>query len=287
MHRALSAAGKFNNPENLGKSTLSKFLSMVCNTSLERRASHVVVCFDGPESFRKEIYPKYKANRGKKGEGTTIIKADGSEFHSNVEVGSLIKPAKQILTMAGITYSHKRKYEADDLMASVGRSLYDVATVEISTGDKDLNGEVNDRVRIWNALTKEYIDEKAVIKKWGIKPKQMRDMLCLVGDDVDNIPGVPGFGKKTAAAFLKEYGSIKKALETESGLAKLKPYSQRLRMAKALTTLRGDLIYQLEDLVIQDFDPQLMEHVWKIPDSLKLLGDTRKAAKIKGLFGRK
>jgi DNA polymerase-1 len=287
LHRALSTSGKFNNPDNLEKNALSKFLSMVCNVSLERRATHVLVCFDGPESFRKEIYSKYKANRGKKGEGMTLTTADGGEFKTSVEVGALVKPAKQILTLAGITYSHKRRYESDDLMASAARSLYDVATVEIVTGDKDLNGEINDRVKVYNSMTKQLLDDKAIWKRWGIKPRQMRDLLCLLGDAVDNIPGTPGFGPKTAQAFLAEYGSIKKALETKSGLKKLKPHAQQLRLAKALTTLRGDLVYQLEDLVISEFDPALTEHVWKIPESLRLLGDTRKAATIKGLFGRR
>lgn len=260
---------------------------MICNVSLERRATHVLVCFDGPESFRTEIYPQYKANRGKKGQGTTLLKYDGTEIHTNIEVGTLIKPAKKILTMAGLTYSHKRKYESDDLMASAARSLYDVAYVEIVTGDKDLNGEINDKVKIYNSMLKEVIDDKWVMKRWTIKPKQMRDMLCLLGDSVDNIPGTPGFGQLTASRFLKQYGSIKKALDDKEGRKILKPHAAQLQLAKALTTLRGDQTYQLEDLVIQDFDKELANHVWKIPDSLKLLGDTRKAAKIKGLFGRR
>lgn len=280
-------AGKHRNPDNLEKNALTGFLSMVCNVSLERRATHVLVCFDGPESFRTEIYPKYKANRGKKGAGTTLLKYDGTEIHTNIEVGTLIKPAKQILTMAGITYSHKRKYESDDLMASAARSLSPAAYVEIITGDKDLNGEINERVKIYNSMTKELVDEKKVMKRWGIKPKQMRDMLCLLGDSVDNIPGTPGFGQLTAARFLKKYGSIKKALDNKEGRAVLKPHAAQLQLARALTTLRGNLVYELEDLVIQDFDKELANHVWKIPDSLKLLGDTRKAATIKGLFRRR
>lgn len=286
MHRAFSMAGKHRNPDNLEKNALSGFLSMICNVSLERKATHVLVCFDGPHSFRKDIYPDYKANRGEKGQGTVLYSHDGTEIHTNIEVGSLIKPAKKILTMAGLTYSHKKGYESDDLMASAGRSLYDVALVEIVTGDKDLNGEVNDRVKLYNPMLKEVIDEKWIMKRWGIRPKQMRDLLCLLGDGVDNIPGTPGFGPKTAAKFLKKYGSIKRALDDREGRRILKPHAAQLQLAKSLTTLKGDQTYQLADLVIQDFDRQLIDHVWKIPDSLKLLGDTRKAAKIKGLFGK-
>ncbi len=287
MHRAFSMAGKHRNPDNLEKNALTGFLSMVCNVSLERRASHVLVCFDGPESFRTEIYPKYKANRGKKGEGTTLFKYDGTEIHTNIEVGTLIKPAKKILTMAGLTYSHKKKYESDDLMACAARSLCEEAYIEIVTGDKDLNGEVNEKVKIYNAMLKELIDEKWILNRWGIRPKQMRDLLCLLGDSVDNIPGTPGFGRKTAAKFLKKHRSIKRALDDPEGRAILKPHAAQLQLAKMLTTLRTDVTYKLEDLVIQDFDKELTNHVWKIPDSLKLLGDTRKAATIKGLFGRR
>jgi DNA polymerase-1 len=280
-------AAKHRNPDNLEKNALTGFLSMVCNVSLERRATHVLVCFDGPETFRKDIYKKYKANRGKPGQGTTLIKHDGTEIHTKIEVGTLIKPAKKILTMAGLTYSHKRKHESDDLMASAAVSLYDVAFVEINTGDKDLNYCVNDRVKIYNSKDKVLVDEKWIKKRWGIRPKQMRDLLCLLGDAVDNIPGTPGFGPKTAIKFLQEYGSIKRALDTRDGRALLKPHAAQLQLARALVTLKTDVTYQLEDLVIQDFDKELTEHVWKIPDSLKLLGDTRKAASIKGLFGRR
>ena len=287
LHRVFLMAAKHRNPDTLEKNTLTSFLSHVCNTSLERRASHVLVCFDGPHTFRKDIYPKYKANRGEKGGGSTLITHEGEEIHTNIEVGTLVKPAKEILTMAGLTYSHKKKYEADDLMGSAGVSLSPVSLVEIVTGDKDLNASVNERVKIFDSKLKLLIDEREVFKKWGIKPKQMRDMLCLLGDAVDNIPGTPGFGKKTAAKFLRKHGSIKKALDTKEGRKILRPHSAQIQLARALTTLKTDVVYKLEDLVIQDFDIELTEKVWKIPDSLKLLGDTRKAATIKGLFGRR
>lgn len=288
LHFSFSRAGKHRNIEHIEKNTLTGFLASICNVALQHKCSHLIVCFDGPENFRKSIYKKYKANRHKNDkDGTTFTKPDGTEITTKVTVGTLVKPAKQLLKVAGITYSHKKSYESDDLMACVAKSLGDEHRIVIFTRDKDLHATITDNVSVFWPQEKKLMRKAEVIEYFGVKPTQIRDFLALVGDAVDNVPGVPGWGPKTAQEYLRTYGSIKKGLQDKEGYKKLKPYLAEVALAKKLVTLRRDQTYVLEDMTIEPFDESLSELVWKVPDSLKLLGDTRKASVIKGLFGKR
>jgi DNA polymerase I len=288
MHRAFSIAGKHRNPEHLEKSTLTGFLQSICTTALERRATHVLVCFDSGRSFRKDIYKDYKANRTKNKE-TTFVQKDGTEFTTTLTPGSLVPTAKKILELSGITHAHKKGYEADDLMACAARSLVSQSakvTVEVNTRDKDLLGEVNDRVKVWWPREKKLIDAKGVVEYWGVTPDKMLDMLTLIGDEIDNIPGIPNWGQATAGGLLNKYGSLKEALRHKKVQEQLRPHMATLRLARQLVKLKTDISFVLDDLVVEDFENELTDYVWKIPEALKNLGDTRKAASIKGLFSR-
>jgi DNA polymerase-1 len=125
-----------------------------------------------------------------------------------------------------------------------------------------------------------------VIKQFGVRPDQIAEYLALMGDKVDNIPGIPGVANKTAAKWLNTHGSITAMLKDPKIKAKLQPHKSQLVMAKKLTTLRCDLKFKLEDLIPQPLDHSLSEHVWQIPKSLKELSDARLFASKRGLFGK-
>lgn len=286
IHRALSLAGKHRNIEHIDKNTLSSFLSTVCNVTLQQHATHILVCFDGPHSFRKDIYPKYKANR-MRGDSSVIVTAEGKEITVPWTPGKLVKPAKQILGLAGITYSHKKSYEADDLMNCAAKSAVKQGFwCVITTRDKDIAVCVNDKVKLWWPIEKRLMDEATILEHFGVPPHQISDMLALIGDGVDNIPGIEGWGPVKAAKFLKRFGSIEAARNDPEGRKILKPHLKTINLSHRLTVLRDDQHYNMDDCVIQPFDQELNDYVWKIPQSLKELGDTRKASSIKGLFGR-
>lgn len=287
IHRAFSNAGKHRSIETIDKNTVTSCLSSMCSLALAHHCSHMLVTFDGRGTFRKDIFADYKKNRSHK-ETTTIIDGQGVEHNVPWTVGKLVEPMKQVLDRAGITHSQKKKYEADDLMGSATKSISaEGHRVVVFTRDKDIAATVDELVHLYWPIEKRLMKAKDIYEYFGVRPKQIRDYLTLLGDGIDNIPGIPGWGPDRARKYLAKYGSIKKGLEDPEGRAILKPHFAIIRLGKQLTTLRRDQHYDIEDCVIQPFDSELQDLVWRIPDSLKQLGDTRKAAGIKGLFGRR
>src|SRR5204862_7877325 len=124
-----------------------------------------------------------------------------------------IPAIEEIALGLGLPVLEIRGVEADDVMASLARrGQQDGFDVTLVTSDKDLVQLVSDHVKLLSPVGRgeEYvwIDRAAVIQKWGVTPEQTRDVLALMGDSIDNIPGVPGIGPKTASDLIREYGSI-------------------------------------------------------------------------------
>ena len=159
-------------------------------------ASHCAVAFDySAESFRNEIEPEYKANRGETPEDL------GPQFEICVRVARAL----------GLAVFEKQRYEADDLLATVARRVVAKGgSARIVTSDKDLAQLVRQDGRIvaYDLARDELRDADGVREKFGVDPDQIPDYLGLVGDTVDNLPGVPGVGPKGASAALRAFGRI-------------------------------------------------------------------------------
>ena len=154
----------------------------------------LVVIFDakGP-TFRNEIYSDYKANRPPMPE----------------ELREQIEPIHNVIRAMGLPLISISGVEADDVIGT----LSEMATAEkrpvlISTGDKDMAQLVNDYVTLVNTMTQVVLDRDGVVEKFGVPPELIIDLLALMGDSVDNIPGVAGVGEKTALALLQNLGGI-------------------------------------------------------------------------------
>ncbi|MCZ6463406.1 MAG: hypothetical protein O7A09_03625 [Proteobacteria bacterium] len=163
----------------------------------EQAPTHMAVCFDYDvnASFRNETFPDYKANRGEPPEDLE------PQFDLCVEVGRAL----------GLPVFVRDRYEADDLIATLTRQLLAKgARVRIVTSDKDLSQLVRDdgRVQLYDLAKDSHMDADGVRAKFGVDPDQIPDYLGLVGDAVDNLPGVPGVGPKSAAAVLGAFGRI-------------------------------------------------------------------------------
>lgn len=283
LHRSWSVCAKTKNLNHLKKNTLSMFLSMVCGDCLKLKATHILVVFDSKRCWRHDIYPDYKANRNKGAVEVTTM--TGATVTLDVTAGSLVKDAKHVCELAGLPCAQRKGYEGDDLIGSACKSLKGPKVV--STRDKDAAQEVADDVTQYWPMEKIFLKPADVKKKFGVEPTQIAEYLALMGDDVDNIPGVDGVAHKTASKWLTEHGSIKGMLKDEKIKKKLMPFKAQLEMARKLTTFKRDVVFKIEDLVPQKMSyEELAPLVWAIPESLKELSDARKYAAKKGLFGK-
>ncbi len=201
---------------------------------LERaRPSHMAVAFDQSltSSFRNAIYPEYKANR----------ELPPAELVRQFEY------CREVAAKLGLTVLTDITYEADDLIGSAVDALarIDCGAVIVSA-DKDFGQLVCDRVEQWDFARNQRWDAHGVKLRLGVRPDQVADYLALTGDAVDNIPGVPGIGAKTAAILLAHFGTLEALLERSDEVAFLRmrgsaAASLRLREHAALARLSRSL----------------------------------------------
>src|SRR3954454_14102797 len=167
---------------------------------LEDKKPDALICavdVSGP-TFRDELFEAYKAER--------------SEMP--VELGSQIPKIECVLEALGIPVLGCTGYEADDVLATVARICDEAgANCFIVTGDKDCRQLITDRVAVYNIRKNQVFDAAALREEWGVAPDQVIDFQALVGDKVDNVPGVPGIGAKTAQQLLETYGTLDNLLE--------------------------------------------------------------------------
>src|SRR5690606_15714745 len=164
------------------------------NTDVGEAPSHFAVIFDySSKTFRNELYPEYKANRSAPPEDL-------------VPQFGLIRKATEAF---GLPCIEMEGFEADDLIATYARLATEAGgETTIISSDKDLMQLVNGSVSLYDPMKDKEINIPEVIEKWGVPPEKMIDLQALMGDSVDNIPGVPGIGQKTAAQLLQEFGDL-------------------------------------------------------------------------------
>jgi len=162
-------------------------------------ADYLACVFDAKgRTFRDDIYAEYKANRSPMPDDLTLQ----------------IAPIHEVVAALGWPILEIEGIEADDVIGILARQARErgVRTV-ISTGDKDLAQLVNDDVTLVNTMSNETLDPAAVREKFGVDPQQIVDYLTLVGDSIDNVPGVEKVGPKTAAKWLNAYGTLDALLQ--------------------------------------------------------------------------
>ncbi len=217
----------------------------------EHEPTHLAVIFDhSGKSFRNDIYPDYKANRPPAPEDL-------------VPQFPLVREATRAFNVPCIELEG---YEADDLIASYARAAEKAGgECVIISSDKDLMQLVNDRITLFDTMKNRRIARDEVIEKFGVPPEKVVEVQALAGDSVDNVPGVPGIGIKTAAQLIEEYGDLETLLERAGEIKqqkrreKLIENADAARLSKQLVILKDDapLPEPLEDLTIRDFDHAL------------------------------
>jgi len=192
----------------------------------------IAVVFDakGP-TFRNEMYAEYKANRPPMPEE---LAAQIPAIHAIIEAMGL-----PLLVVEGV--------EADDVIGTLARQAVEQGVpVVISTGDKDMAQLVNDHVTLVNTMTDTVSDRETVIEKFGVPPERITDYLALIGDTVDNVPGVPKVGPKTAAKWLQQYGSLENLIRHADAIKgkvgeNLRASLAQLPLSQELVTIRTDV----------------------------------------------
>ena len=199
IFRAYFAIRPLHAPDGTPVNAVYGVLSMIHNMILKHKPTHILIAKDTKEgSFRKEIYPEYKAHRS----------APPDELIPQFAL------VDELIQCLGIPEIKMANYEADDVIGSVAiqwKNEFD--EILIASGDKDLMQFVDGPIKMLDTMKDKTYEREDVKDKMGVYPEQIVDYLSLIGDTSDNIPGVPGIGPKGAQNLLEEFGNLEKILE--------------------------------------------------------------------------
>ncbi|MGF1802032.1 DNA polymerase I [Vibrio gigantis] len=226
-------------------------------------SDRIAVIFDAKgKTFRDDMYPEYKANRPPMPD----------------DLRCQIEPLHNVIRAMGLPLISIPGVEADDVIGTLASQASAMGMpVLISTGDKDMAQLVDDNVTLINTMTNVVMDREGVIEKFGIPPELIIDYLALMGDKVDNIPGVPGVGDKTATALLQGIGSIEKLYQNLDDIAAL-GFRGSKTMAKKLIDNKdnAEMSYELAtiklDVELEDTPESLVKAQPNTDELIKLYG---------------
>ena len=193
VFRAYHAIGLLTNSKGFPTNAIFGFINMFNKFIMETKPEYFVAVFDsGGKSFRNEIYDDYKANRGEAPEDISL------QFPKIIEY----------LKLRGICVMSQENFEADDIIGSLSKKFQAKNKITIISGDKDFTQLINKKTIMLDTMKNRVTDEKEVLSKYGLKPEQMIDYFSLVGDSIDNIPGVRGIGPKTAQSLIDKFKTL-------------------------------------------------------------------------------
>ena len=198
LYRAFHALPDLRSPHGLPTGAIYGVLNMLRRAIANYPADYNACVFDAKgKTFRDAWYPQYKAHRPP----------------MPTDLAAQIEPLHQAIAASGWNVLMIDGVEADDVIGTLASgATHGGARCIISTGDKDLTQLVNASVKLVNTMTDETLDEAGVLAKFGVRPDQIVDYLSLIGDSVDNVPGVAKVGPKTALKWLEQYGSLDKVM---------------------------------------------------------------------------
>jgi len=248
LFRAYHALPKLTNSQGEATGALVGVINMLRKLREDCHPELMAVVFDAPgKTFRDHLYPEYKAHRPPMPD----------------DLREQIEPLHAIVRALGLPLLAVPEVEADDVIGTLATraATRGLATL-ISTGDKDLAQLVDEHVTLVNTLSDEILDREGVVAKFGVPPERIIDYLTLVGDSVDNIPGVAGCGPKTAVKWLQQYGDLDGVIAHASDIKgkvgdNLRQSLDRLPLSRQLTIIRRDLDLGLELADLKPSPPDL------------------------------
>lgn len=247
LYRAYHALPALTNSQGEPTGAIYGVINMLRNLLETYKPKLFAVVFDAKgKTFRHELYTLYKANRPPMPD----------------ELQRQIQPLHELIRAMGLPLLQVPGVEADDVIGTLAhQAINQRLSVLISTGDKDLAQLVSESVTLVNTMDNSRLDRAGVEKKFNVPPERIIDYLALVGDKVDNIPGVPGVGPKTAAKWLAEYGSLQGILANMDQIqgkvgASMRASQEQLPLSAQLATINCnvELDYLPTDLVLKPRD---------------------------------
>ncbi len=249
------------NSKGLNTSAIYGFTNVLDEIIKKENPSHIAVCFDAPaKTFRKDLYPEYKANRQATPE----------------DIKKSIPHIKDILKAYKIPILEQAGYEADDLAGSLAKKFstpeFDIF---LMTSDKDYLQLIDENIKVYKPKTKKYdvriIDVDKFKELYGLQsPEQYIEVLALAGDTADNVPGIPGVGEKTALKLLQKYGSIDGIYENIDKLSpkqreKFEQNKELLQLSYKLVTIKTDIELDIveENIKLKKTDEQLLKSIFE------------------------
>ncbi|MCW8108852.1 DNA polymerase I [Alteromonas ponticola] len=239
LFRAFHGLPPLTNSKGQDTGAIYGVINMLKSLLKQYQPTHIAVVFDAKgKTFRDEMYAEYKANRPPMPQ----------------ELGSQIAPLHEIIRAMGLPIIIEEGVEADDVIGTLAKQASEAGiNTLISTGDKDMAQLVNEHVTLINTMTNQLMDIAGVNEKFGVPPELIIDFLALKGDKVDNIPGVPGVGDKSAQAMLNGIGGISAIYNNLDKLAelsfrgsktmaaKMQEYEEQARISYQLATIKTDV----------------------------------------------
>ncbi|MGK0443138.1 MAG: DNA polymerase-1 [Bermanella sp.] len=251
LFRAFHAIREMNTSSGFPTNAIRGVISMIRKLQKDYTDSKIVVVFDAKgKTFRNDLYSEYKANRPPMPDDLRVQ----------------IQPIHDIIKAMGLPLLVIDGVEADDVIGTLAHeaSHKGIETI-ISTGDKDMAQLVTDHVTLMNTMTDTFMDVPGVSEKFGVRPDQIIDYLALMGDKVDNIPGVEKCGPKTAVKWLDAYGTLKGVMENADQVKgkvgeNLRAALDQLPLSYELATIKCDVELELglEDIQVKPVDNALL-----------------------------
>src|SRR5262245_50212980 len=194
VYQVFHAIGQMNAPDGRPTNAIFGFTRDLLFLRDELKPTYLLCAFDTPEpTFRNTLYADYKAHRQPPPD----------------DLVSQLGPIHQVIEAMNLPVLAIPGYEADDVLATVATACRDRGLdVLLATTDKDCRQLIDDRIRMYNLRKRQVFDRESLREDWGVTPEQVVDIQSLVGDSVDNVPGLPGVGPKTAAKLLQESGTL-------------------------------------------------------------------------------
>ena len=258
IYRAFYAIKGLSNASGFPTNAIFGFTNMLLKVLREKKPDYFAIVFDSPvPTERHKTYEAYKAHRPSMPD----------------ELKLQIQPIKEIINAFNISNIEIEGYEADDVLGTIAKKAEkEGLDVYIITSDKDINQILSPKIKTYDTMKDKITEEKDVVERFGVEPSRFPEIIALMGDASDNIPGVHGIGEKTAVSLLKEFGSIDNIIQNHSRIKKPKLKEaiseniENIKLSLKLATIDTNVPLEIS---IEEFKP-------KEPDRTKLLEFLRK-----------